>query len=114
MCVVIQADVGSPETLSLPWAVALVPQHAVLLSGGRNLFWVPEVSAIEMQHWLAANAHGPGMSSVIFVVRYSAAHAYESAKAFVGGCNRQALANRSEEHTSELQSLMRNTYAVHC
>src|SRR3546814_6548322 len=93
MCVVIQADVGSPALLSLPWAVALVPHNAVLLSGGRNLFWVPELSAIEMQHWLAANAHGHGMSSVIFVVRYSAAHAYESAKAFVGGCNRQARAN---------------------
>src|SRR3546814_9874732 len=26
----------------------------------------------------------------------------------------QAIAARSEEHTSELQSLMRNTYAVYC
>src|SRR3546814_16656683 len=94
MCVVIQADVGSPATLSLPWAVALVTQHAVLLSGGRNLFWVPEVSAIEMQHWLAANAHGPGMSSVILGVRYSAAQTYGSVKAFVGGCNIKALAKR--------------------
>src|SRR3546814_7370775 len=28
------------------------------------------------------------------------------------GCNRQMM--RSEEHTSELQSLMRNSYAVFC
>src|SRR3546814_10199160 len=29
-------------------------------------------------------------------------------------CNRQKLSERSEEHTSELQSLMRISYAVFC
>src|SRR3546814_2468642 len=37
---------------------------------------------------------------------------------FVGGqpfeCDRAACMERSEEHTSELQSLMRNQYAVFC
>src|SRR3546814_9323324 len=31
-----------------------------------------------------------------------------------GGCCRSATASRSEEHTSELQSLMRISYAVFC
>src|SRR3546814_3156662 len=32
----------------------------------------------------------------------------------IGGDNRGIAADRSEEHTSELQSLMRNSYAVFC
>src|SRR3546814_3729921 len=30
------------------------------------------------------------------------------------GYRRRSVGDRSEEHTSELQSLMRNSYAVHC
>src|SRR3546814_2155741 len=33
---------------------------------------------------------------------------------FAGEALNAALADRSEEHTSELQSLMRNSYAVFC
>src|SRR3546814_9701522 len=32
----------------------------------------------------------------------------------INGLSRTGLAKRSEEHTSELQSLMRNSYAVFC
>src|SRR3546814_2317625 len=35
-------------------------------------------------------------------------------KALDHGVTRQELAERSEEHTSELQSLMRNSYPVFC
>src|SRR3546814_4433428 len=34
--------------------------------------------------------------------------------AHAGGCNRAGGGGRSEEHTSELQSLMRISYAVFC
>src|SRR3546814_6259224 len=41
----------------------------------------------------------------------------EAARAFVAGLQREGVvqaAGRSEEHTSELQSLMRTSYAVFC
>src|SRR3546814_5050670 len=43
--------------------------------------------------------------------RMDKAHAVDDA---VGDLGRDDLAARSEEHTSELQSLMRNSYAVFC
>src|SRR3546814_10550099 len=36
------------------------------------------------------------------------------ADSLAGGGNESAIEARSEEHTSELQSLMRNSYAVFC
>src|SRR3546814_3723136 len=44
--------------------------------------------------------------------RWAAACGHEWGKR--GATREVALANRSEEHTSELQSLMRNSYAVFC
>src|SRR3546814_4546151 len=38
----------------------------------------------------------------------------DPAKFFYGSCHDRLDAGRSEEHTSELQSLMRNSYAVFC
>src|SRR3546814_10327817 len=38
----------------------------------------------------------------------------ERGQVFVVGDDDQAIYGRSEEHTSELQSLMRNSYAVFC
>src|SRR3546814_5773477 len=39
---------------------------------------------------------------------------HEFAIVFADRAGRRAIARRSEEHTSELQSLMRNSYAVFC
>src|SRR3546814_6230645 len=44
--------------------------------------------------------------------RRHGAYGYEAAKTLYGDFN--ALVDRSEEHTSELQSLMRISYAVFC
>src|SRR3546814_1131624 len=42
------------------------------------------------------------------------AHVREEIQAGLGQWGRASLADRSEEHTSEIQSLMRNSYAVFC
>src|SRR3546814_8103790 len=41
-------------------------------------------------------------------------HGNQSRATEMLGLNRATLRKRSEEHTSELQSLMRNSYAVFC
>src|SRR3546814_10629488 len=63
--------------------------------------------------------HGPGTRSrlcpapsVRWVTRYSARPRTISSS--VARCSRTALSCRSEEHTSELQSLMRISYAAFC
>src|SRR3546814_5049556 len=56
--------------------------------------------------------------SWLYRMRPSAEHPpyrrYEGAKFFSPGTSDAPLAPRSEEHTSELQSLMRTSYAVFC
>src|SRR3546814_1172874 len=49
-------------------------------------------------------------------IRSSVVQQYHSniANNVIKGCRRQGILNRSEEHQSELQSLMRNSYAVFC
>src|SRR3546814_8964175 len=44
----------------------------------------------------------------------TAASISSSARRALQAANARAMARRSEEHTSELQSLMRNSYAVFC
>src|SRR3546814_10694955 len=57
-----------------------------------------------LKEWLSAALIGLGLI-------FAAAHAYQWAKE---PKIQQRQRSRSEEHTSELQSLMRNSYAVFC
>src|SRR3546814_9853759 len=53
--------------------------------------------------------YGIGVCNIIFQVRVIALHATLRRSKSVG-----TASGRSEEHTSELQSLIRNSYAVFC
>src|SRR3546814_5582135 len=95
----IEAAGISPQDLTAERAAELVrndvlPKALPVITGVRGWYGAPRggVAQPAWQHRRAsARQH-----------HYAAAH----------GCSRRARAARSEEHTSELQSLMRNSYAV--
>src|SRR3546814_10553176 len=70
-------------------------------------------------HWLGKDRLAPAVMAAIaqvprhaFVPRMEEAHAYRNEPLPIG--LGQTISQRSEEHTSELQSLMRLSYAVFC
>src|SRR3546814_10010188 len=89
----------------------------------RPLFFM---SLIGFKHAPAAVAFGPAVRNrpALLLARGFLGRRVDDASAselgLVTGCNgfkaalRRALRGRSEEHTSELQSLMRTSYAVFC
>src|SRR3546814_7848058 len=52
--------------------------------------------------------------AALFVIASGAAFLETAANPYIVAFGDPARASRSEEHTSELQSLMRNSYAVFC
>src|SRR3546814_7053849 len=93
----------------------VVGHHGVDRGDGRAT--VPEVEAAEQRRVQAAGADDAGRAGVAFaraVGRGRALAHVDPAELLTGEEDFDAAVHRSEEHTSELQSLMRISYAVFC
>src|SRR3546814_10880919 len=64
---------------------------------------------------ITVSDHGPGISAERRIEALRPFSRLDDARTLIGSVGLGlALADRSEEHTSELQSLMRSSYAVFC
>src|SRR3546814_8457200 len=79
--------------------------------GGRSRFWGSLLKTIEVDDDIAADLEQ--RFAALNTELLGADPKLDSIKTTLRAISR-VIANRSEEHTSELQSLMRNTYAVFC
>src|SRR3546814_8658791 len=93
---------------------------AAIISGGTEVtahfatppFWNQELAGNPKAHKILSSYDvlgGPGSSTLLFATTRFRQEHRKSFDAFL-----DALQDRSEEHTSELQSLMRISYAVFC
>src|SRR3546814_5683980 len=83
-----------------------VASHGALLAGAR-MIWLPKLDVEQALHYLPRCTVMMGVPT--YYVRLLADARFNRA-----ACARMRLFIRSEEHTSELQSLMRTSYAVFC
>src|SRR3546814_5304951 len=87
------------------------PKSGEKLQGGKDAFeeWERDMFACrgKLDLIIAKNRHDKSTTKTVkFLPEYSAVRS--------GGFNEMDVEERSEEHTSELQSLMRISYAVFC
>src|SRR3546814_9407233 len=92
--------------------------HAVLVVDGAGWHVSPELEVPENITLLPLPPYAPELNPIENVWEYLRANnlairVYDTYDAIVDACC-EAWSSRSEEHTSELQSLMRISYAVFC
>src|SRR3546814_1582732 len=90
----------------------------MIISGGENVY-AAEVESAIVEHPSVAEAAVIGVpdarwGEAVHAVLVLNPGASLDKKKFQGWCRERLAGFRSEEHTSELQSLMRNSYAVFC
>src|SRR3546814_1455688 len=91
-----------------------------LKAGAKGLSCIQGNFFPELIVWLCENYDKPESSAQVeklqkfLTANMDVMHAAYPTIAKYFLCRRAVLRNRSEEHTSELQSLMRNSYAVFC
>src|SRR3546814_3111001 len=95
------SDSPLPSARSSPAAHGDAPRHLMLFS-----YWFPPANAVGSSRPLAMARHFAARGWRVTVIAGAAQAVPPSFAA--------DLAGRSEEHTSELQSLMRISYAVFC
>src|SRR3546814_4819901 len=79
----------------------------------RDVGYLPNLAGPDPHHLIdAGHIHRFSIDREGAATRHHAAHAHVQHK--LAGSNRARRFGRSEEHTSELQSLMRISYAVFC
>src|SRR3546814_6394604 len=100
--------IGAPTGLIYDaWNIRLLPHYAL------GVFFV--LSHIASGLRVVLMAHGVDRRNVDRLWMICVAMSIVAAAAIIAGmCGVRIGALRSEEHTSELQSLMRNSYAVFC
>src|SRR3546814_1609967 len=74
----------------------------------RSVYLVPALSGLGAPHWR------PDAKAVLSGLSFSTKRAHIARAALESMAYMANDLKRSEEHTSELQSLMRNSYAVFC
>src|SRR3546814_2103676 len=97
-----------------PWreAETVLMVHGIAESGVAWTQWVPHLSA--QYRVLRPDLPGFGQSPTPADYNWSADELASDLIAFVDALGVERVHIRSEEHTSELQSLMRISYAVFC
>src|SRR3546814_5296006 len=82
------------------------------LFGGKVSFFIPALNEMDLSFYaMKYNSRLPVISGIS---KSSYAAPSETGRYFIEYPDDIPLYGRSEEHTSELQSLMRNSYAVFC
>src|SRR3546814_5993576 len=96
------------------WSSECPSRPGALLQGQRDRLRIPArppgISTMKKWLWLA-------VAVLVALLAWTAAGPYRTVNAIRDDAqarDAQAMAERSEEHTSELQSLMRHSYAVFC
>src|SRR3546814_6203629 len=100
----------SSDVCSSDLCGAIAVKSGIISAFGINV--IADVAAIRFHH-IAAQTEGHGKAAGNLCDRTFAKNILMSRMSAFHGLE-QAIAVRSEEHTSELKSLMRNTYAVFC
>src|SRR3546814_10064114 len=93
--------------------VGILADLSLLMAAASNGFSSKRKARLQSRRWTCATFVGTDVPHEKSTVRRSGRHRRPF---FLGGLSghRGQLARRSEEHTSELQSLMRISYAVFC
>src|SRR3546814_1833691 len=101
-------------TFALSWlGVTVVPINTRL--GREDMRAVVALADVELLFWDAAHeCHASDLKDAGAARSAVVKAAVLTDLAQGGGCDRADWSDRSEEHTSELQSLMRISYAVFC
>src|SRR3546814_9373704 len=108
-----------------PWIEAIAPyvpgrsttddgRKVAKLSSNENPFGTPEAAAAAYVRESGTLHRYPDASAAALREALAAKYGLDPARVIYGTGSDEILHLRSEEHTSELQSLMRTSYAVFC
>src|SRR3546814_3883513 len=105
-----------PEMIRRFIAAAPQPIPAVTAEPAREERWEPRLPAIGSLRAVRGIEVAPQVAGLVSAIRFDSGRMVEKGAVLVqlDDSVEQADLKRSEEHTSELQSLMRISYAVFC